>query len=126
MNILIVDDEREFRESLADLIHLETDCHVDLAANGKEALELCSSNNYELLIIDYRMPLMNGVDFFKILSADNNKNLKGKILFLSGFVDEISLEIQDFISIEFRSKPLKPQEFLKIVEKVRDASGVAA
>ena len=125
MQILIVDDEKEFRQSLADLVELETNHHVTLAANGKQALELCRNNRYDLLVVDYRMPIMDGVEFFLCLNREQNLNRESKIVFLSGFIDEVSFHIKDVVSVELKSKPIDPVGFLNMLQEM-DEHKVAA
>ena len=56
---LIVDDNREFAENLAEIIRDAGD-EVDLAADGAEALALVGRSRYQALLTDMRMPQMGG------------------------------------------------------------------
>lgn len=59
--ILIVEDERSQRELYA--VELEEEGYiVDQASNGEEAVKMVSNNNYDLVILDIRMPEMDGVE----------------------------------------------------------------
>jgi response regulator RpfG family c-di-GMP phosphodiesterase len=58
--ILIVDDEREITEILADLLSPEYDCTV--AGSAEEALVWLRDRSYELVISDITMPGMSGLD----------------------------------------------------------------
>ncbi len=61
--VLIVDDEPNVATSLADgLDNLEDECTVDVAHSGEEALRKIRSAAYTLVITDYKMPGMNGLD----------------------------------------------------------------
>ena len=60
--ILIVDDEYQGRRLLSEIcecLGLEADC----AENGADALFLLEKGPYNLIMVDYRMPMMNGVEF---------------------------------------------------------------
>lgn len=60
--ILVVEDDKEFREVLVDICSL-CGCEADYAASGTDALALMSENSeYGLIIIDYLMPEMHGVE----------------------------------------------------------------
>ncbi len=118
VRILIVDDEIEFRSSLADLVKLETSHCVDLAANGEEALKLCRVINFDLLIVDYRMPVMDGVEFFRHLNHEKNLNRESQFVFLSGFVEEVSLHVEDIVSIDIKEKPIDPENILNLIAEL--------
>jgi len=68
--LLIVEDEQHQRELYA--MELQDDGYeVDQAGNGKEAVEMVKSNKYDLVIMDIRMPEMDGIEALgKILSRD--------------------------------------------------------
>ncbi|WP_242342492.1 response regulator [Anaeromyxobacter terrae] len=56
---LIVDDNREFAENLAEILRDAGD-EVAIAVNGQEALELAQGTRFDALLTDMRMPLMGG------------------------------------------------------------------
>ncbi len=68
--LLIVEDEKHQRELYA--MEFEDEGYeVDQAANGKEAVDLVKKNRYDLVIMDIRMPEMDGIEALgKILSRD--------------------------------------------------------
>jgi len=68
--ILIVEDEQHQRELYA--MELQDEGYqVEQAANGKEAVEMVKNNKYDLVILDIRMPEMDGIEALgKILSRD--------------------------------------------------------
>lgn len=68
--LLIVEDEKHQRELYA--MELEDEGYeVDQASNGKEAVEMVKSHKYDLVIMDIRMPEMDGIEALgKILSRD--------------------------------------------------------
>ena len=64
--ILIADDEIEIREILKDL--LEDVVEVKCVENGAQALNELSQRTYQLLITDYNMPELNGMNLLKRLN----------------------------------------------------------
>lgn len=68
--ILIVEDEQHQRELYA--LELQDEGYeIDQASNGKEAVEMVKGNRYDLVIMDIRMPEMDGIEALgKILSKD--------------------------------------------------------
>lgn len=62
IRILLVDDQAMFREGLRTLLATQPDFEVvGEAANGEEALRLCSSERPEIVLMDLRMPVLDGV-----------------------------------------------------------------
>lgn len=67
-NILIVDDEEEVRQSLAEILQLEG-LQVTQAPNGYIAIEKAKKNMYDFALIDIKMPGINGLETLsKVLS----------------------------------------------------------
>ncbi|WP_042143917.1 response regulator [Paucisalibacillus sp. EB02] len=68
--ILIVDDEIGIRLLLEDLLGSEG-FQVHTAQNGKEALEMVNKHKIDLMIIDYKLPIMDGIEVVKQLEKEN-------------------------------------------------------
>lgn len=64
--ILAVDDQRIIRELLREAL-TRLGHRVTLACSGMEAITLCRKHSYDLLILDYRMPDMNGLEVVQCL-----------------------------------------------------------
>jgi len=60
-NILIVDDYEDNRLLLSNIADI-LGCDYQVAANGVEALESIKKNDFDLVLMDIEMPLMNGFD----------------------------------------------------------------
>ncbi len=64
--VLIVDDDRDWAESVADLF-LAYGCEAEIIANGRLAVERARRGDFDIAFMDLQMPVMNGVDsFFEI------------------------------------------------------------
>lgn len=59
--ILVAEDVETNQKIVKEMLQL-LGCEVDIAANGKEAVELYSKNNYELVFMDCQMPVMDGYE----------------------------------------------------------------
>ena len=81
--ILIADDELKIRETIKDYFSAKN-FDVFLAANGKEAIELNSSNDFDLIILDVMMPVMDGLTACKEIRKTSNI----PVLFLSALGEE--------------------------------------
>ena len=68
--ILIIDDEKNIREGLKKSLEMDGFA-VNTAENGKNGLDLVSTQNYDLVITDLKMPEMSGEKFLqKITGGD--------------------------------------------------------
>lgn len=83
--ILLVDDESLCRKILAyALIDLGIDREkIKQAANGQEALDVLKNFKPDIVITDYNMPIMNGLEFVKKLKADSELS-KISVIFYTG------------------------------------------
>ena len=64
--ILVVDDESSIRRTLKEILEFEK-YEVDLAANGMDALELAKSHRYDTILLDIKMPEMDGMEVLEQL-----------------------------------------------------------
>jgi len=63
INLLLVDDQALFRESIRSLLNQNMDAiHINEAANGKEALQILKATPVDVVLLDVNMPEMNGID----------------------------------------------------------------
>jgi len=86
LKILIVDDDTLVREGLRMILESEEGFTiVGTASNGEEALKLCHLTQPEVILMDIRMPVMDGVEATKLIK-ESYKDIK--ILLLTTFKDE--------------------------------------
>lgn len=71
MKILIVEDEKEISDFLKSSLEAEF-FTVDTSANGEEGLSLAKHNEYDLVILDYILPKMNGKEICKAIRKSKN------------------------------------------------------
>jgi CheY-like chemotaxis protein len=82
--VLIVDDDVDLAESLAEVL-LDHGCDVSLAEHGQEALERACAQEFDIIFMDVRMPVMNGVDsFFAIRSIKP----RARIVMMTGYKEK--------------------------------------
>ncbi|MFC1643924.1 response regulator [Candidatus Omnitrophota bacterium] len=114
-NILLVDDDKDMCESLADVLTLESDYNVSYTIDPLQALEMIKAKDFSLIIIDYKMPNMNGLELLK-----NIKKIKPNpvIFMLTAF---ISNELIDQAKKEGANKVLSkfiwPEEILQYIKE---------
>jgi len=94
--ILLVDDDQDFLEILSTKLK-DQGFNIEIAKNGKEALEKLQHIKPDLIILDVMMPEMNGIDTAIELAKNFNLN-EVKFIFLTNYGEdnwpqEISLRI---------------------------------
>lgn len=123
INVLIVDDQNLFAESLKTFIHNYTDDIkvVGIASNGKEALSLWEELKPDLILMDVHMPEMNGVETSRrLLELDSNL----KIIMLSTYdEDEYVRQALSYGASGYLLKDLSPTELIASIRAVN--SGVS-
>jgi len=98
MNILLVDDEQEFRSLLA--AEMRVKCWtVHTAAHGEEALEILGKQKVDIVVTDIYMPVMNGIRL-RDMVRQNPKLKDLPFLFISAKNDEMTLNAVRFPEIE--------------------------
>ena len=110
--ILIVDDEPADLETMKTLLE-KTGYQVTVVDNGTKALELLTTNGFDLILIDIKMPGLSGYDLLRLLREKINHD--AKMVYVS-IVPEKEVNLAD--SDGFIQKPFSPESFLKIVKKV--------
>ncbi len=83
--ILIVDDESMVTKTLSMLLGLEGFSNVETYNNPKEALKFLEKNEVDLIISDFIMPEMNGIDFLEIAKRYQEKV---SMILLTGYADK--------------------------------------
>src|SRR5262249_6683790 len=86
-HILLIDDNRDGLLVRCSLLE-EVGYKVQSAHNGEEGLKLFNSDNFDVVVTDYRMPRMNGVELIQKLRTVN-PNIR--VILLSGFVEPLGL-----------------------------------
>ena len=87
MRVLVVDDQKLFLESLATVLESFTE-HVEVvgkALSGKSAIELVQKTDLDVVLIDIRMPSLNGIETAKLI-REIKKEVK--IILLTTFDDD--------------------------------------
>lgn len=114
--ILSVDDSDTNNILIKQLLK-DSKATVDTASGGQEALKLIRSNNYDLLLIDYMMPHMNGIELLQEIRRQFPFYEEIPAIIVSANVSSINM--QPFIDAGFKtyiSKPIEKAFLDKIVE----------
>lgn len=113
--ILVVDDEDALRLVLSTELEGEG-YHVASAADGQEAINILGGQDFDLILLDIKMP---NVDGFEVLKFVKEKQPKTKVVMLTGFADlKNAIESKKLGAEDFVSKPYDLVDLLTTVERV--------
>lgn len=123
LRILIVDDEAPARSRLKELLH---DCAASQplelageAANGSEALERLSESGANVVLLDIRMPGMDGIE-----AAQHMQKLPvpPAIIFITAY-DHYAVQAFELNAIDYLLKPVRAERLLAALRKAKALSG---
>ncbi|MGL4982978.1 MAG: sigma-54-dependent transcriptional regulator [Treponemataceae bacterium] len=112
--ILVIDDEKNIREGLRDILELEGYI-VFLATDGKEGLRILDEKDIDLVITDLRMPNIGGEEVLKKISSQTPA-LPVIVLTGHGSVDD-AVEAMRSGAYDFLTKPLNLNRLLLVVQR---------
>lgn len=111
-DVLIVDDQQFFLNVLHDLVTSELpEAHVVAHTCAETALEWARSNTTDLVLVDYRMPRMNGVQFILALRSLSAYNDVPIIMVTEVNQRPVRLEALAAGATDFVTKPVDESEF---------------
>ncbi|AGH94632.1 response regulator transcription factor [Pseudobdellovibrio exovorus] len=113
--IMIVDDFEESCQLMVEILSSEFECHY--VCQAEKALELIHALKPHLIIMDYKMPYVTGVELCKIIKdAPSLRHIP--IIFISGAVSsDERIETLESGGDDFLSKPFHPKELMLRVKK---------
>jgi len=114
VHILLVDDE-----PTVQMVHLfmlkKLGCYVDVANNGKEAIEKATENRYDIIFMDMGLPDMRGSEATKVIKG---QGVDTPVIMLSAYAQsEIKDECDSADIKEIYQKPVSGDTFSLIVKK---------
>jgi DNA-binding response OmpR family regulator len=115
--ILIVDDEKNIRLTLSQA--LETlGGEIDAAANGEEALSKLKEREFGLILLDIRMPGMDGMEVLRQV-REIRPDIRVIMITAYGTI-ESAVEAMKLGAVDFLQKPFDPEEIRELVSRVMD------
>jgi len=119
-NILIADDEEMIRELVQVTLSRDPLLEIRTATNGREALEAARLLRPDLLILDVRMPGMNGLEVCRTLRDENGA---GFILMLTAMGQASDVQAGKTAGADdYFIKPFSPADLLKRVYEVLESA----
>ena len=119
--ILLVDDNEEFLDSTRDVLDDEG-YEVVTATSGEEGIELAGAQTFDVILMDIKMPGMNGVESFIEMKR---RTPKVKVIMVTAYsVEDLKRQALDEGVFAVLSKPLDMDRLFRTIEDAkRDGSG---
>jgi two-component system, NtrC family, response regulator AtoC len=115
--ILVVDDEENLRHMLQVLLRREGYL-AELAADGAEALRMARETEYDFILSDIKMPVMDGVEFLRQAVAEG---VRGAVIMMSAYgTMDTAIECMKQGAYDYISKPFKNDEVLLVLKKAAE------
>lgn len=117
--VLIIDDEPAMLDIYSANL-TDAEMEVIIASNGEEGVKLAAEHHPDLILMDVKMPVMNGVEAAMKLK-DNPETRDLKVVFLSAFGDPAAIEIDQKFAKEIGARDFlqKGTSFKEFVKKVK-------
>jgi DNA-binding NarL/FixJ family response regulator len=126
IKVLVVDDQALLRTAFSSLINAEDDLEVvGKAADGRQAAELAKSLTPDVVVMDVRMPVMDGIDATRLITADRSAGTR--VLILTTFdQDEYVFEALRAGASGFALKSRPLEELLTAIRTVAAGEALLA
>jgi len=112
--VLIVDDEEKFANSLAERLSIR-DYDTTTSVTGQEAIEKISDCNFDVVMLDVIMPLMDGL---KVLREIKKIKPLTEVIMLTALPNvEIGIEAMKRGALDYILKPCEIEELISMIDK---------
>jgi len=112
--ILVVDDERHICQNCVKILS-KTECKVDYALNGYDALKMMDTEQFDVVITDLKMASMGGMELLRRVKNDYPDTM---VIVITGYASVSSaVEVMKTGAFDYLSKPFTPDELRGVVRK---------
>lgn len=117
LKICVVDDDKALCDSLKEIL-AANGYDVDTAYSGNEVVEKIKNEVFKILILDIRLPDINGVEVYERIKKLNSNV---GVIFISGYAtDENVNEIIQKNNYTYLQKPFEPDNLIKMIENIKE------
>lgn len=121
LKILVVDDNALNLTVTAETLRLlNSSVKIETAENGKEAIGKIATNNYQLVLMDGQMPVMNGLTALGIIRASSKEKIKN-IPLIAFTASVLKSEVSEWLASgadDVLAKPFRIQQLVQSIAKV--------
>ena len=111
--ILIVDDDKDMCKIISTVL-MQEGYKIFKVYNGEQAIKEINAKNYNLVILDFRLPNMDGIE---VLQKIRNMRLSINVIMISAYGNDlIKSKAKELKVSQFLDKPFNLSQFLKVVK----------
>jgi DNA-binding NtrC family response regulator len=121
-SILVVDDEMDMQQLLKRSLEPALDCRVETASSGEMALNMLSSNRFDLVLADIKMPGMDGLELLELIKRESS-DVTVIIMTAFGSID-LAVEAMKNGAYDFITKPFDHNSLVLQLEKALERSAL--
>lgn len=123
LSILVVDDEPIVCASCQKIL-TDKGFKVETALNGKEALKKFKEGDFDIVIVDLKMP---GIDGMEVLRSVKKSKLEVDVVMITGYgTIPSAVEAMKLGAVDYVPKPFTPEELSQIISQVVEKRGILA
>ncbi len=117
LQVLVVDDERDIRDG-SERILTRKGYNVTKASNGEEALAFVEKTQYAIVLLDLKMPGMDGLEVLRLIRESHPDTL---VIVITGYATiETAIEAMKRGAYDFMPKPFKPDQLRIVVDRAME------
>ncbi|NVK84564.1 MAG: response regulator [Cytophagia bacterium] len=118
--VLVAEDSSVIQNLLKKILLFEN-CKITSAKDGQSVLEKFEAEDFDLVIMDINLPILNGLDATKKIRAGKTKKAQIPIIGISG--NAKNLPVSDFYEAGMNEYIQKPLDYDKLIELVKKYTG---
>jgi DNA-binding response OmpR family regulator/DNA-binding CsgD family transcriptional regulator len=120
VTLLLVDDDADNRAYLVSLmVEVAPNMSVLVAKHGKQALKILSKKQVDIILLDWEMPEMNGLEFLQVIRQYESWKYIPTIMYTGAMTESLHLrDAMEYGAIDFLRKPAEP---IELVARIRAA-----
>ena len=115
--ILVVEDAEPVRAQLVSILGENSDFEVTEAANATEGLKQLQETHFDVVVLDYHLPEMTGIDILRKLS-EQGKSTNCPVVMLTSEAESPGTEVKSLNVVSWVIKPVFPERFKDLIEQV--------
>ena len=120
--ILLVEPDQEFRNVVKKMLQ-RSNYSIFTANDGREALEILSGAEFDLILSAMRMPNLDGIE---LMAGMNRAGMKVPVIFLTAYGDvESYMDLMNMGAYDYLNKPIKAEEIIDTARKALGDSNLA-
>ena len=120
LRLLLAEDNAVNQKLALHILDKKIGCHTDTAMNGREAVELLSKEDYDLVLMDCQMPELDGYEATHVIRDPNSPVRNKKVPIIAMTANAMKGDREECLAAgmdDYVSKPLMPQDLVAVIER---------